>query len=146
MVTLTLIGMAVFAILMLYMTFAAGTQPSISALAGKFKWLLLAALLSQIMLLPQMIEVTPNNWQWMPFLGIGLIVFCGCSNVLDKSEALFHMICAVVAFILMTGWVILMNHYCLFPLLLCLCLGRENLKWRAEVGLIIGVYMTLLLL
>ena len=145
MATLSIIGMVIFAVLMLFMSMTYGTQQSISALAGKWRWLLLVTLWSQILLLPQMLEITPTNWQWLCFFGIGAIIFCGGANIFEKSDELFHMVCAVVAFVFLTAWVIVINPYLILPLIVCICVGKERWKLRAEVGLIISVYMAILL-
>ena len=82
----------------------------------------------------------------MPFFGISAIVICGAANVLDKADEWAHIIAAAVAFVCMTGWVMLINGRCLLPLIVCIAAGRENWKWRVEIGLIISVYITLILL
>lgn len=46
MATLAIISMTVFAVLLFSMSITAGTQTSISALAGTWKWLLLITLWS----------------------------------------------------------------------------------------------------
>jgi hypothetical protein len=56
------------------------------------------------------------------------------------------MISAILSFILFTIWVLLINPKCILPLIICTVAGKENIKWRLEIGLIISVYMTLILL
>jgi hypothetical protein len=92
-----------------------------------------------------MLSITPELYKWIPFIGMGGIILCGGANVLDKNDELIHMIAAVITFICFTVWIIIMNKCCLLPIILCLAAGKENLKWRIEVGLIIGVYLILLL-
>ena len=145
MATLAIIGMAVLLVLMLSMSVTAGTQYSISQLARQWRWLLLAALLSQVMILPKMIDLIATGWQWMPFLGIFAIVVCGAASVVDKADNLVHMIAAAVAFVCLFGWVAMVNHKCLMPFVVCAMCGRERFVWRCEVGLIASVYMALLL-
>lgn len=144
MATLAIISMTVFAVLLFSMSITAGTQTSISALAGTWKWLLLIALWSQILLLPQMIEVTPNAWKWMPALGMFGIIVCGGANVMQKEDELIHMIAAAITFVCFFGWVMLIKSINLLPMVMCLMAGRDKWKWRLEVGLITSVYLTLL--
>ena len=61
MAIMAIIAMAVFTILIFSMSMTVGTKGSISALAKDWRWLLLATLWSQILLLPQMLEMTPHN-------------------------------------------------------------------------------------
>ena len=145
MVTLSLIGMVIFTSLLLYMSLKCGTQKSISALAGNFRWVLLLALWSQILLAPQLFTMTPENWKWLVFFGMAGIITCGGANVLDKTDELVHIISAIVSFVCLFVLVILINPICLVPLALCLAGGKENLKWRSEIGLISSVYLMLLL-
>lgn len=141
---LTIIAIAIFLVLMLGMSFTAGTQASISQLAYQWKWLLLVSLWSQVLLLPKMLDITPQNWQWLPFLGIGGVIFCGHASITEKVSELVHIIAAAVAFTALTGWVMSMNSHYLLPLVVCAMCGRERLVWRVEVGLVISVYLTLL--
>ena len=145
MATLSIIAMAVFAVLLLGMSLTAGTQHSISALAYKWRWLLLAALWSQAMLLPRMMDITPDGWQWLALFGIGGVALCGGAAVTDKVDYWVHAVAAVVAFVCLSVWVIAIDWRLMLPLAVCLCAGRDKLVWRAEVGLIISVYMTLIL-
>lgn len=142
---LTIIAIAIFLVLMLGMSLTAGTQASISQLAYRWKWLLLVALWSQALLLPQMLDITPHNWQWLPFFGIGGVIFCGHASITDKVSELVHIIAAAVAFTALIGWVMLMNNHYLLPLVICAMCGRERLIWRVEVGLVTSVYLTLIL-
>lgn len=64
MATLTYISIFIFVVLLCAMSLTAGTQPSFSALASKWRWLLLVTLWSQLLLLPPMLEVTPEPWNW----------------------------------------------------------------------------------
>lgn len=134
----------IFITLLCVMSYTAGTQVSLSALADKWRWLLLVALWSQVLLLPQMLEITPNNWQWTASLGIFAIVICGGANIYDKTDELVHIIAAVVAFSCFLCWIIIINWLYIIPLIVCIFAGRERWKWRVEIGLIIGVYMTLI--
>lgn len=142
---LAIIGMTIFTVLLFAMSFTAGTKSSISQLAGQWRWLLLVALWSQVLLLPYMLNITPEQWKWLTFVGISGIVICGGANVLNKEDELIHMIAAAVTFVCFTGWVMLMNNYCLLALIICLAAGRDKFKWRLEIGLIISVYLTLIL-
>lgn len=145
MATLAIIGITTFIILLFSMSITAGTQHSISSLAKEWRWLLLVALWSQVLLLPPMMELTPELWKWLPFVGVIGIVGCGGASIFNKEDELVHMICAAIAFVGFTGWVMLMNSLCLLPIVVCMAAGREHFKWRIEVGLIISVYQTLLL-
>lgn len=142
---LAILGMAIFIVLLFSMSMTAGTKSSISQLAEQWRWLLLAALWSQVLLLPQMLSITPEAWKWTTFVGMGGIVICGGASVLEKEDELIHMIAAAITFVCFVGWVMLMNNYCLIALIMCIAAGRENFKWRLEVGLIISVYLTLIL-
>ena len=139
------IGMMSFVVLMAGMSWTAGTQRSISALAKQWRWLLLAALWSQVLILPAMLDVTPDCWRWLAALGIGSVVFAGATNVWDKTDYWVHIIAAVAAFTMLTGWVMVVNSVCLLPLIVCVAAGRQNWQWRVEVGLIISVYMALVI-
>lgn len=143
--TLVLISIAIFTLALFIMSSMSGIKNSISALSQDQKWLLLLAMWSQLLMLPKMLEMTQEVWQWLPFLGMGGVAICGITNVLDKNEERIHMIAAIVSFICFVGWVLLINKYCLIALILCAVAGKEHLKWRAEVGLIISVYLTLIL-
>lgn len=146
MMATTYIAMFTFLCLLLCMAFTAGTQKSISALAEKWRWLLLVALWSQALLLPQMFNVTPETWKWMPFLGIAAVAFCGGATIFShKLDWWVHIISAAIAFTALVGWVMVMDNRCLMPLIVCACAGRERIVWRFEVGLIASVYMVLLL-
>ena len=140
------IAISIFSILLLYMSLKYGTQTSISQLA-KGSWLiLLVALCSQCLLVYPMIELTPAGLQWIPFVGCSAIVLTGLTNVLNKEDELVHIIAAFIAFVLFFIWVCLLKPVCLLPLIICSIAGKTNIKWRVEIGLIISVYMTLLLL
>lgn len=137
--------MIVFVVLLSGMSWTMGTQKSISSLSKRWRWLLLTALWSQVLILPAMLSVTPTAWQWLAALGVGAIVFTGAADVYDKTDEWVHIIAAVVAFTLLTGWVMVVNSVCLLPLIVCIAAGRENWQWRVEVGLIISVYMALVI-
>ena len=143
MVKLTFFAMFTFVTLLASMSWTAGTQKSLSALAGTWRWLLCATIWSQALLIPVMLEMTPGPWQFLAFLGMGCLMFTGISNVLDKNECLFHTITAVAGFTFLFGWLMVVNDKCLLPFIVCAAAGRENWKWRAEVGLIISVYMAI---
>lgn len=145
MVTLTIIGIVIFILTLFYLTIKHGSQNSISSLAQYQKWLVLVALWSQILVLPQMIQITPEVWKWLPFIGIGGIIICGGANIKDKNDELIHMICAIVSFICFVVWTFILNKYCLLPLLMCIIADKDKLKWRAEIGLITSVYLILIL-
>ena len=140
---LSFIAMFAFVVMIAAMSWTVGTQPSISALAKEWRWQLCGALWSQVLLLPAALEITPSGWQWLAFLGVAAIIICGAANVYDKADERVHIIAAVTAFTLLTGWVMVVNSVCLLPLIVCVACGRENWKWRVEVGLIISVYMAL---
>ena len=141
----TVIAIALFLVMLLSMSITAGTQESISKLAKEWRWLLLFALWSQVLLLPQMLDMTPIGWQWMPFLGIFAIVICGGANLFAKEDNLTHMIAAAVAFVCLVGWVMLINSRCLMPFVVCVMAGREKPIWRIEAGLIASVYTLMIL-
>lgn len=143
MVKVAYIGMIVFVVLLAGMSWTTGTQRSISALSKRWRWLLLVALWSQVMLLPAMLSVTPSRWQWLAAMGIGAIVITGAADVWNKTDERVHIIAAVSAFTLLTGWVMVVNSVCLLPLIVCIAAGRDNWQWRVEIGLIISVYMAL---
>ncbi len=138
--------MFVFLVLLLAMALTAGTKNSISALAERWRWLLLVALWSQCFLLPQMFDITKDGWQWLPFIGIGAVTFCGGATIFaHKLDWWTHIISAAVAFTALIGWVMVMDSRCLLPLVVCACAGRERIIWRCEIGLVASVYMVLLL-
>lgn len=145
MVKVAYIGMIAFVVLLSGMSWTMGTQKSISSLSKRWRWLLLTALWSQVLILPAMLSVTPTAWQWLAALGVGAIVFTGAADVYDKTDEWVHIVAAVVAFTLLTGWVMAVNSVCLLPLIVCIAAGRENWQWRVEVGLIISVYMALVI-
>lgn len=145
MVKVAYIGMIAFVVLLAGMSWTMGTQKSISSLSKRWRWLLLTALWSQVLILPAMLSVTPTAWQWLAALGVGAIVFTGAADVYDKSDERVHIVAAVVAFTLLTGWVLVVNSVCLLPLIVCIAAGRENWQWRVEIGLIISVYMALVI-
>lgn len=146
MMATTYIAMFVFLVLLLGMALTAGTQKSISTLAERWRWLLLVALWSQALLLPQMFDITPDGWKWMPFFGIGAVAFCGGATIFShKLDWWVHIISAAVAFAALVGWVMVMDSRCLIPFIVCACAGRERIIWRAEVGMVASVYMVLLL-
>ena len=145
MVKVAYIGMIAFVVLLAGMAWTAGTQRSISSLSKRWRWLLLAALWSQVLILPAMLSVTPTAWQWLAALGVGAIVFTGAADVYDKTDEWVHIVAAVVAFTLLMGWVMVVNSVCLLPLIVCIAAGRENWQWRVEIGLIISVYMALVI-
>ena len=105
----------------------------------------MAALWSQVLLLPQMLDMTPSGWQWMPCLGIFAIALCGGASLFNKEDNLTHMIAAAVAFVCLTGWVMLIHSRCLMPLVVCAMVGRDRPIWRVEVGLIASVYTVMIL-
>lgn len=144
MATLTYISIFIFVVLLCAMSLTSGTQPSFSALASKWRWLLLVTLWSQLLLLPPMLEVTPEPWKWLAALGLFAVAICGGANLYDKADRRVHMVAAVAAFVLLTGWVMVVDSVCLLPLIVCVACGRERWKWRVEVGLVISVYMALI--
>ena len=125
------------------MSWSTGTKTSLSTLAGRWRWLLLAALWSQLLLIPAKMHVTPEKWRWLAFVGMGCVGLCGAANVTDKVDERVHSISAVVGAVLLVAWVAIVNFACLFPVAVCAAAGRENWKWRVEVGLIISVYVAL---
>lgn len=145
MVAITYFTMFIFVVLLLSMSLTAGTQGSYSALAKQWRWLLLVTLWSQVGLLPVMLDMTPEPWKWLAFLGVGAVVFCGGATIFDhKLDWWTHMISAAVAFTALTGWVLVINDKCLLPLIVCMAAGRENWKWRLETGIVISVYMAII--
>lgn len=140
------IPIIIFSILLFVMSNKQGTQISISQLAKQQWILLLIAIISQLVLLYPMIEFTPLNLQWIPFIGCGSMLITGATNIFNKEDELIHVIFAIIAFLSLSTWVFILNIKCLLPLLICLVAGKQNIKWRLEVGLIISVYMTLLFL
>lgn len=141
----TIIAMLAFLSLILYMALTAGTQGSISKLAKQWRWLLMAALWSQVLLLPQMLEMAPDGWQWLPVFGIFAVAICGGASLFNKEDNLIHMIAAAVAFVCLSGFIVSINSRCLMPLIVCTMAGRERLIWRIEVGLIASVYTLMIL-
>lgn len=146
MAALSIIGIAICLVLLMSMVITAGTQDSISQLAKQWRWLLLIALWSQVLILPQMLDMTPQNWEWMPFLGIFAISICGGASLFKKEDNLTHMIAAAIAFVCLAGWVMCINSKFLMPLVVCAFCGKEKIIWRVETGLIASVYTTLLIL
>uniref|UniRef100_UPI00257BD8FB hypothetical protein n=1 Tax=Lachnospira sp. TaxID=2049031 RepID=UPI00257BD8FB len=100
----------------------------------------------QCLLLYPMLELTPVLFKWIPFIGCGSMLFTGITNILNKEDETIHMICAILSFILFSSWILLLKPICILPMIICGIAGKENLKWRLEIGLIISVYMTLLLI
>lgn len=145
MIATTYIAIAAFLVLILGMALTAGTLGSFSKLAKQWRWLLLAALWSQVLLLPQMLDMTPQGWQWMPVLGIFAVAICGGASLFNKEDNLTHMIAAAVAFVCLVGWVMLLNSRCLMPLVVCIMAGRENPIWRIETGMVASVYTLMIL-
>ena len=141
----TVMAIAVFLVLLFSMAMTVGTQGSISKLAKQWRWLLLVALWSQVLLLPQMLDMTPQGWQWMPVLGIFAVAICGGASLFNKEDNLVHMIAAAVAFVCLVGWVMLINSRCLMPLVVCALAGRENPIWRIETGMVASVYTLMIL-
>ena len=86
MVKLVFLAMFIFVTLLASMSWTAGTQKSLSALAGTWRWLLLGAIWSQAALLPVMIDMTPEPWRVLAFLSVGCLMFTGATNVLDKND------------------------------------------------------------
>jgi len=97
------------------------------------------------MILPQAVTLTPEPYKIIPFLGIMGILICGGANVLNKNDELIHIVAAIITFVSFTIWVLIINKLYLFILILCLCAGKDRIKWRTEIGLIIAVYLILLL-
>lgn len=126
------------------MSIVSGTKVSLSALAEEHKVLLLFALWSQVLLLPQMLQITPESYKWISFIGMGGIIICGGASIINKEDELIHMISAIVTFICFTLWVILLKTYFLLPVILCLAGGKDKFKWRLEIGLITSVYLTII--
>lgn len=140
------LAISIFCILISIITYKEGTQSSISQLAKNQHKLLSVALCSQLLLIYPLIELTMPGLQWLPFLACGFIIITGLTNIFRKEDQLVHMITAIVSFILFVIWVLIMSPKCIIPLIICLASGKENIKWRLEVGLIISVYMTIILL
>ena len=130
---LAYIAMITFVILLAGMSLTTGTQRSISALSKRWRWLLLVALWSQVMLLPAMLSVTPPRWQWLAAMGIGAIVFTGAADVWNKTDERVHIIAAVMAFTLLTGWVLAVNTACSLPLIVCIAVERDTRQGRAVI-------------
>jgi membrane protein YqaA with SNARE-associated domain len=72
-------------------------------------------------------------------------MICGGANVLQKEDEAIHVICAIISFICFLIWILLINYLCIVPVIICLIAGKDKLKWRIEIGLIISVYLVLLL-
>ena len=126
------------------MSIVSGTKVSLSALAEEHKVLLLFALWSQVLLLPQMLQITQESYKWISFIGMGGIIICGGASIINKEDELIHMISAIVTFICFTLWVILLKAYFILPVILCLAGGKDKFKWRLEIGLITSVYLTII--
>lgn len=140
------IPIIIFTILLFIMSNKQGTQSSISQLAKKQWFILSLALCCQLFLVYPMIEITPVIWKFLPFIGCSAIIFTGITNIFNKEDEVVHIISAIIAFISFTLWVFIIKYQCLISLILCIAAGKQNLKWRIEVGLIISVYTTLLLM
>jgi len=71
-----------------------------------------------------MLEITPIIYKWLPFLGCSGVLFCSITNIFNKEDLTIHMISAIVSFISLSIWVLLMNYKCLLPLIICSVSGK----------------------
>ena len=142
----------VIGIMLVYLgisTYYAGGQESLSAMAGAWKkWPFMLTMAIQGFCLPSlMIGMTGETCMFLPFFMAFGILLVGATPLMKESlEEKVHYLGAFLSGIAGAVWVGLNNWILLLPALICILAGgKENLKWRTEIGLIISVYLVLCL-
>ena len=80
------------------------------------------------------------------FMALGILLVGATPLMKESLEEKVHYLGAFLSGIAGAVWVGLNNWILLLPALICILAGgRENLKWRTEIGLIISVYLVLCL-
>lgn len=147
MIILVWIALSIFIGFLTWASLSVGTQKSLSALTEVWKrWPFMIALWSQVILLPGMMELVGENYQWMVFLGTFGIILTGAAPITNSFDTRVHIFGACLAAIFFSLWVILIDWRFLIPTLLCIVGGGKNtIQWRSEIGLIGSVYLTLIM-
>lgn len=143
------IALLVFIVFLTWASFSVGTQKSLSALASVWKkWPFMLTMAIQGFCLPSlMIEKTGEACTFLPFLmALGILLVGATPLMKENLEEKVHYLGAFLSGIAGAIWVGLNNWVLLLPTLVCILAGgKENLKWRTEIGLIISVYLVLCL-
>lgn len=130
-------------------TYHVGEQESLSAMACVWKkWPFMLTMAIQGFCLPSlMMEITSGTVLFLPFLMALGILLVGATPLMKKEvEEKIHYLGAILSGVSGAIWVGLSNWILLLPALICILAGgKENLKWRTEIGLIISVYLVLCL-
>ena len=130
-------------------TYYAGGQESLSAMAGAWKkWPFMLTMTIQGFCLPSlMMGMTEETCMFLPFfMALGILLVGATPLMKESLEEKVHYLGAFLSGIAGAVWVGLNNWILLLPALICILAGgKENLKWRTEIGLIISVYLVLCL-
>ena len=142
----------VIGVMLIYLaisTHYAGGQESLSAMARAWKkWPFMLTMVIQGFCLPSlMIGMTGETCMFLPFfMSLGILLVGATPLMKESLEERVHYLGAFLSGIAGAVWVGLNNWILLLPALICILAGgKENLKWRIEIGLIISVYLVLCL-
>lgn len=126
-----------------------GGQESLSAMAGAWKkWPFMLTMAIQGFCLPYLMTgMTGETCPFLPFImALGILLVGATPMMREDLEEKVHYLGAFLSGIAGAVWVGLNNWILLLPALVCILAGgKENLKWRTEIGLIISVYLVLCL-
>ena len=142
----------VIGVMLIYLavsTHYAGGQESLSAMAGAWKkWPFMLTMVIQGFCLPYLMTgMTGETCPFLPFImALGILLVGATPMMREDLEEKVHYLGAFLSGIAGAVWVGLNNWILLLPALVCILAGgKENLKWRTEIGLIISVYLVLCL-
>ena len=142
----------VIGVMLIYLaisTHYVGGQESLSAMARVWKkWPFMLTMAIQGFCLPYLMTgMTGEICPFLPFImALGILLVGATPMMREDLEEKVHYLGAFLSGIAGAVWVGLNNWVLLLPALICILAGgKENLKWRTEIGLIISVYLVLCL-
>ena len=145
-----------FLLMLLYISYTlinVGIPNSLSATYYNFGWIFSIIIsVSSLLVLPKALAITPETFQFLPFITIASILFVAFApnflsdNLVDRV----HTVSAIISFITSQIWVALMNPiYLLFwiPILIYILIYYKTLpkiKFIAEIIMLLTIYCILL--
>lgn len=107
-------------------------------------WIILVA----FSLFPSWVEISPENYQFLPFLSVCSLIIVGiCPKYLD-SDRIAHLTAASITFILSIIWSIIVGMYIIpiiFVVIILFLYNHKNLLFWAENSAFLNIYLSILL-
>lgn len=106
------------------------------------------------LILPTLLSITPDRFQFLTFLSIAGIMFVAAAPDYENDSLTdtIHTGSAIIALILSQVWVGLMNPIallCWIPMIIYIIywyknLGKSNIKFWGEITMLLTIYVTLM--